>query len=335
MIDKTNATFFEVTTCIAFQYFADEGVDIAVIEVGLGGRLDSTNVLRPLVSVITNVSIDHAEFLGSSLKSIAREKGGIIKKGIPCVTATSSHDVLASLKRIAVRRKARILHVDDVVSTRVVSDTNKKLVIDMRSKKRSLRKARLGLTGSHQVVNASTAVATVDVLMREKLHARRFAAIDSHAIRRGLENVRRNTGLGGRLEWHTDRILLDVAHNVEGLRTLSAAISSRIKNNLIVVFGVMRDKDYEQMCEIVGQLGKRVIAVKATGRRALAGSEIVRTFKQMNLEVMNGGSVANGIMIAKRLSGSHGKILITGSNYVVGEALEALRRKRKLHGRQR
>lgn len=326
MIEKVNATFFEATTCIAFQYFADEGVDIAIVEAGLGGRLDSTNVLRPLVSVITNVSFDHTEYLGTTLERIAWEKGGIIKRGVPCVTSSENDVVLKTLKRISKRRDSRLIETRKHVALKLVASKNNTFILNLRSRKVRAGNVKLGLQGVHQMMNAATAVAVIDVLLRHRETTRIFSNLDNAAVKRGLERVKKNTGIRGRLElFETDkRFMFDVAHNRAGMETLDASLSQQVKTNLVVVFGVMKDKDYPAMCEIVAGMAKHVVAVQPKNERALSASHIATRINLIGEHATNGRSVRRGVEIARRLAGKRGKILVTGSHYVVGEAMEVL-----------
>ncbi|MEK7251520.1 MAG: folylpolyglutamate synthase/dihydrofolate synthase family protein, partial [Bacteroidota bacterium] len=324
MIEEVQATFFEATTCIAFQYFADDGVAIAIIEAGLGGRLDSTNVLRPLVSVITNVSFDHMEYLGDTLTKIAGEKGGIIRRGVPCVTASMKKEVVETLRRITKRKATRLIQANKRAELRTVDSKDDRYVVNLRAKRISITGAKLGLSGVHQAINAATAVAAVDVLMSKRVNVKLFPRLNNKAVRRGLENVVENTGFHGRLEPFGKKILLDVAHNREGIETLAASLSPRARRNLIVVFGVMKDKDYRAMCEIVAGMAKHVVAVQAKNDRALKSSEIAKRINLIGENATNGRSVCRGVEIAMKLAGKKRKVLITGSHYVVGEALEFL-----------
>ncbi len=305
VIEKTNATFFEATTCIAFQYFADQKVDIAIVEAGLGGRLDSTNVLRPLVSVITNVSFDHTEYLGNTLTKIAREKGGIVKRNIPCVTSSTDKNVLATLKTITNRKSSRLI---------------------VAGKTMLLQGVKPGLAGAHQLTNAACAVATIETLLKNKMNAQTFPGLTRKAVRNGLERVRKNTGLHGRLEvfGRKKRYILDVAHNPSGLETLMNSVPSQFKKNLIVVFGVMKDKDYVSMSKILAANAKSVITVQPKTKRAMPSAQLSMFMRSTGILAVSGGGVESGILLASRLAGESGKVLITGSHYVVGEALGVL-----------
>jgi dihydrofolate synthase/folylpolyglutamate synthase len=319
MIEQTKATFFEATTCIAFQYFADEKVDIAVIEVGMGGRLDATNVLRPLVSVITNVAFDHMEFLGNTLEAIAREKGGIIKRGVPCVTASNDPVVLETLSRIARRKATQLIRAQRIVKIRQHSSS-----VLLQSKRWGTLDVRLGLAGHHQADNAALAVAAIDTLMKRRRNAEQFSALTVQAIRRGLARVQHNTGLRGRFERIGKRYIVDVAHNPHGFETLVRALQLHRIVNPLVILGVMRDKDVAGIINVLKSACGRVIAVQARTSRALSSAALTRLLTEAGIEATNGGTVPQGIAKASQLAGPRTKVLITGSHYVVGEALRCL-----------
>jgi dihydrofolate synthase/folylpolyglutamate synthase len=331
MIEKLNATFFEATTCIAFLYFAEEGVDVAIVETGLGGRLDSTNVLRPLVSVITNVSFDHMQYLGNTLSKIAREKAGIMKRGTPCITSSTNPDVVSTLRRIAKHKGTKLVHANEIVSLNVVGSVGGRLVVTLRSGRYHVKSVRLGLSGIHQTVNATTALTAIEMLMKKQLSRDRFVNLRRQAVRSGLERVCRNTGIRGRLETMWGKFILDVAHNPEGLRTLAASLPEQLRKNLVVIFGVMKDKDIEPMLDSLRSIGSHVVAVQPKTTRALPSKEIALQLHRSGIPASDGGSVSRGISTAKRLSKRKGRILITGSHYVVGEALSILESQRRRH----
>ena len=325
LIEKTGATFFEATTCVAFLYFADESVDVAVIETGLGGRLDATNVLRPLVSVITNVSLEHTELLGRTVRAIAREKGGIIKPAVPVVTGASDPAVLAVLRRRAALCGVRLRESSKTVS--VVRHTGGKTV-SLKTPRLSPGRFIPGLAGSHQIGNSALALLTLDTILGTSPGRDLFGGLTSAVIRRAFGRVVRNTGLRGRLENLTRgrrTLLLDVAHNPAGIGTLVGELQKRSEKNVPAVFGVMRDKDYVSMLAELVTVADPIIAVAPAQKRALPASELFRAGKELGFSMVNGGSVSSGIRKALRLK-EKGAILITGSHYVVGEALRALGR---------
>ena len=320
-IEDVRATFFETTTCIAFQYFADEGVDIAVIEAGLGGRLDSTNVLRPLVSVITNIGFDHTEILGKTLRSIAREKGGIIKRGIPCITGATDAGVLRTLEQIAASRGSRLYR-----ARRVVRPTVTDGAVDFTGRAYALRRVRLGLEGRYQVSNASLALGAIKVVTGKAHRPLWLQNIGNDILRRGLNRVVQNTGMQGRLQKH-GRYLLDVAHNPPGMGALVQSLEVRGLRNLVVVFGVMKDKDSFRMLETLVAIAATVIAVSPAMERSLDARTLYRRMVRMGIPAIYGGSVERGLKRARKMT--HGTpIVVTGSHYVVGEALRFLGRKK-------
>jgi len=323
-IEKYRATFFEATTCAAFQFFADEGVEIAVIETGLGGRLDATNVLRPLVSGITNIALEHTEMLGSTLRMIAREKGGIIKPGISAATAEEDPAPLAVL-----RRRARLCRVHLRESSRAVAVRASRggARVSMRSGRFALKPFAPGLRGRHQVRNAALALCVLRTLLETSPGRKRFRRLTAPLIRKGFVRVIRNTGLRGRLErlGGRRRVLLDVAHNPAGMRTLVESLRKGAQKNLIAVFGVMKDKEYGPMLSGLASIADPIIAVAPPQKRALPAIELWRAGRDLGLNVLVGGNVSSGLRKAARIAGKRG-LLVTGSHYVVGEALKALDR---------
>lgn len=321
-VENLHATFFEATTCIAFQYFAEEGVEIAVIEAGLGGRLDSTNVLIPLTSIITNVSFDHMEQLGTTLRKIAFEKGGIVKPGVPCITSSTDPIVLNTLKQIAQTKNSRLIESRRALKWQARSGKHGRVTVAFKSSRMKVSNAKLGLNGMHQSENARTAVACIDVLLRRKVNRSLFRDLDAGAVQRGLLHVSRNTGLRGRLHQSTQdpRFFFDVAHNPDGMRTLFSSLPFQ---NFVAIFGVMRDKEYETMVNILAENAEAVVAVKPRTKRALSSNRIFRLCKKAGVQCLDGEGIAEGIRMATRIAGSR-KILVTGSHYVVGEALQVI-----------
>ncbi|MER3523055.1 MAG: dihydrofolate synthase [Ignavibacteria bacterium] len=321
MVEQTRATFFEATTCVAFQYFADEKVDIAIVEVGLGGRLDSTNVIVPLLSVITNVSLEHTEYLGDTVEKIAREKGGIIKPHAPCVTASRDDGVVRTLQQIARRRHAPLYQVERRGATCVLREKKGTLHVAFTARRLHADNVTLGLAGRYQVVNAATAFAALDVLIADAKFVRRFPLVNVEGVRKGFERVLANTGLRGRLERVGKNFLLDVAHNADGMRTLVETLPARSSKNMIAVFGVLTDKDYASMCRLLGARVRHVVTVRAHTSRALPATTLAREFARCGYRATPARNVQHGLMIARKLAAPGDTILVTGSHYVVGEAL--------------
>ena len=327
-IETSGATFFEAATAVAFLYFADEAVDLAVVETGLGGRFDATNIVVPLVSVITNVSFDHMEHLGNTLPRIAREKGGIIKAGVPVVTGAEDRQVLSVFDRMARQKNTTLYHIDRIASAARIPGRRAGDTVRLTSGFMGGRVVRPGLAGEHQANNARLAIATCDLLLRE--HRTRFPRISKAAVVRGIQRVRHNTGLHGRLErmnWR-GKVLLDVAHNPAGTQTLVRALPRGARSPKVAVFGVMKDKDYGKMLEALSGTVPAIVVVAPGTGRALSSQRLFREAQKRGAKAIRGGSVGRGLRIARRLAGASGTILVTGSHYVVAEALELMQKKR-------
>ena len=298
-IQKTKATFFEATTAMMFQHFAEQKVDIAVIETGMGGRLDATNVVRPLVSVITTIGMDHTEHLGKTLSAIAFEKGGIIKSRCPVVVGRISPAARKVLAAIALQKKSRLINAMQQIS---------------------VERWEGGLQGDFQVDNIKTAVAALRALPH-KYSVDRLDIID------GLRHVSRRTNIHGRLEViQKDPIMIgDVAHNPQAISRLSSSIRRIPHNRLYVIFGVMKDKAYGAMLATLHKNSPVIIATAPHYDRALPIQTIVSQCKAIHIPYVQSTSVKHAIDIAISKARKNDLIVITGSHYVVGEAYSVLK----------
>lgn len=320
-IEKSGATFFEATTAVAFRYFADEKVDIAIVEVGLGGRLDATNMLAPLASVITTIGFDHMEYLGPTIPAIAREKGGIIKRRTPVVIGQLGHEAEREIVKISRRKGALLVRGRD----RIVVDCGTGGRISFRGKRVNTGLVKLGLGGAHQTWNAALAAAVLDLLLDRRSFAARYRKLGGRSVARGLERVRRNTGLEGRMSLAgSGRVLLDVAHNRDGMHTAVASMLEAGVGDLTVVFGVMKDKEYLRMLRELEWVAESVITVQPRMARAASSAVLCKAARRMGLRAVDGGTVARGVRRA--LQGKN-RILVIGSHYVVGEALQVLKKR--------
>ncbi len=321
-VDKQRATYFEAVTAIAFKYFSDTKVDIAIIETGLGGRLDATNVLRPLISVITNVSFEHTEILGNTLEEIAWEKAGIIKPGIPCVTGISSARPLRVVLERARTKRARV-YTTRAVELNVKKSTLDGLVIDANIGASTYRNLHVSLAGEHQAMNVKIVLRTLAVLREEsEFH------INERHLRNGLMNVQKLAGLQARLSvFHRDpQILGDVAHNPDSIRRLVESLRGLKIRNVFLVFGVVRDKDYRGMIQLLGPITRNAILTKPRTDRARSIEDLSLEFMRQKINVVGTEStVSRAVSSAITFSKKHIPILITGSHYTVGEALSFLR----------
>jgi len=291
-------TFFEVITVMASQYFAAQSCDLVIWETGLGGRLDATNIVTPLASVITNVQYDHQQWLGESLDKIAFEKAGIIKPGIPVICAAEAPAAIETVQRIAKSQNAPLTLV-----------TREQAVV--------LSDLRLPLLGEHQRLNAAVAIETARALGR-------VIALSDAIIRRGLETV----SWPGRLQLVTkpsgQRFLLDGAHNVDGARALRKAIEDLFPESPdALVLGMLRDKDCRHICEILAPLAA-VIYVSRVETERSAAPELLAEFCRASNPAAR-VVICNSLDNALERTASNRFVLITGSLYFVGQAMEALK----------
>lgn len=327
-IDATGSTFFEATTCVAFQHFADEGVDVAVIETGLGGRLDATNVVIPLVSIITNIGLDHQEYLGTTVRRIAREKAGIIKQGASVVTAADG-EALEVIRAAGRKHRSSVLLPREVCDLRMSGERSGRSVVDIGDGRWRQRGVTLGLSGAHQVSNASLALSALTLAVRGGL----FPRVTPEAVKKGLERTPALAGLRCRMERISRpraEITIDVGHNPDGVKVATAPFMGRREPYFdAIVFGAMKDKDVAGMLAFLGRVGKVVLAVQPKTARAATVRDILRAGKALGLSLEGAGRVATGLRRALRRSGRakgrrKGRIFVIGSHYVAGEALQAL-----------
>jgi dihydrofolate synthase/folylpolyglutamate synthase len=338
-------SFFEMMTAIAFAQFARERVGIAVLEVGMGGRLDATNVVEPLVSVIADISLDHQKFLGNTVGEIAREKVGIIRPGGVVVTLPQqpeANDVIGNtILELGARGVSAVQYVPPVSP----GSTPYSVLGTQRAASSSEREGNADedaahyhyeyplqvmgaeilvqtpLVGRHQLRNVALAIAAV-----EELSKLGFVAITPQSIERGIRETRwpgRFQVLRPRPSW--PETVLDVAHNPAGAWALRSALSERYDDRpLIFVFGAMRDKAISEMTEILFPLAQRVIATRPDNPRAASPQEIQQAGSRTGTEIESVVEVEVALERARGVAGPEAVMVVTGSIYLVGEAMRVL-----------
>jgi dihydrofolate synthase / folylpolyglutamate synthase len=318
-VTKTSApTFFEIMTAIAFMHFADAKADVAVIETGLGGRLDSTNVIKPKVVGITNLSFDHQRQLGNTIGEIAKEKAGIFKPGVPIVTVQQDPDAMRVLKAQAAAVKApfSVTGVDIDFSHRFETSSehgphNRVCLTTPTSKFEHLRVPLLGI---HQAVNCGLALAMLD-----KLKACGFD-IDNDKSIAGLAKVK----LPGRMEMICEdpRILIDGAHNAASIRALMHAIGQSIPyDSMIVIFGCNEDKDAKGMLQELQFGADKVVFTRSNSAKAKSPDELVEMYAAISGKMCQSApAIGEALRLAKSAVDKEDLICITGSFYLIGQA---------------
>lgn len=290
----TPITLFEFVTVLALRYFAEQKCELVIWETGLGGRLDATNIVTPLASVITNIGYDHQQWLGETLEKIAAEKAGIIKPGVPVITAAEQAEVLQVIETVAHTNHAPLARASR-------SDANL---------------AHPALLGTHQQCNAAVAVATVQALQNK-------IPVSAAAIKSGLETV----SWPGRLQLLTRpagrRVLLDGAHNTAGAEVLRLALAQNfpaLKPTLLL--GILGDKDWRAMCEILAPLAGRILLVPVSSERTAAPQQLAEVCRAANprVDVQSCSSLTDAL----QASAEDSFVVIAGSLYLIGAALALL-----------
>lgn len=298
------ATFFEIVTAMAYLHFAESGVEAAVMEVGMGGRLDATNAATGILSIITPVSLDHTEYLGSTLLEIAHEKGGIIKAGRPLVLSAQPDEAGRLLEALCKGLGSPICRFG-----RDFSASWEEGGLSYRGIRCNLERLKPGVHGRYQAANAATAMAAAEILSESGF------CIDEAAIRLGIETA----SWPGRMEMF-DQVLLDGAHNRAGGLALAEALADIPRKRLFLVTGVMGDKDLEGILSPLIPLADAVFAVAPALPRALPSVELAAFCLSMGARAVDAGSVASGLNLAREAALPGDLIVVSGSLFTVGEA---------------
>lgn len=325
LFESVKPSFFEMTVAMAFQYFSDREVDFAVIETGLGGRLDSTNIIHPILSVITNISFDHTDMLGDSLPAIASEKAGIIKPEVPVVIGRKQEETQAVFEAAAGNQKSPIFYASEVVETYQVSNNERGIDSVHCSFGNAAMSFHPDLSGLYQGENIRTVLAA-SLLLKE--HAQ--IPLDPFKISTALEQVQTSTAMMGRWHWLSTQppVVCESAHNEDGIRFLIKQLQSLPFEQLHIVCGFVKDKSLDH---VLCQLPNHAVYyfVHAQIPRAKPAKELQSEAADYHLLGKAYHTVRTGLAAAMRKAGSEDLVLVTGSIFVVAEALELNRGRKK------
>ena len=318
MSDKDGPTFFEIMTAMAFMFFADNEVDLAVIETGLGGRLDSTNVISPKIIGITSISIDHTLQLGHSIDKIAEEKAGIFKKGVPVVTVEQDPVAMKILKSRALANEASFHVTGKDIDFSYRFETSREhgphTRICLTTPSCRFEHLRVPLYGRHMAINCGLALALLD-----RLHADGFK-IDIEKATKGLADV----NLPGRMEMicRDPRVMIDGAHNADSIRALIHAIGQNIPyDSMVVIFGCNTDKDVKGMLEQLQYGADKVIFTRSNSNKAASPHDLAEMFTEISHKMCQvSSSLGEALQLANSAVSREDLILITGSFYLIGQA---------------
>ena len=320
--DLEHPTFYELATAIAAQYFSERGVEVAVIETGLGGRLDATNALPAKVSVITSIGLEHQEYLGDTIEEIAAEKAGIIKEGCSVVLSSQAPEAMRVLEEIASKRNAQVSRVGKEITWSGYRMSGDIQAIDIRTQTRVYDEMVCPLLGLHQANNLCAAIGAIEALGDYGF------SVSEHAVRQGIADV----------EWparfeivrHGPTFILDAAANPHAARCLAETLEewNRTEKRIILVFGMLNDKDCRGFAEIVAPLAHEIIVTEPESERAVSAGELSAIVRQAGFsgEMRTVPVLSEALKAAsERAAKEKGCVLVTGSLYLMGRAREFLK----------
>lgn len=317
-MEECELSFFEMTTAMAFDYFAQNDVEVAVIETGLGGRLDATNIVIPAVSVITNVGLEHTDLLGDSLPKIAREKGGIIKKSIPVVVGEKNSAYNLVIEDIAADRRSTVIYAEQAFECHRQQREGDMQVFDMiRTRDNQQYTLRIPLLGEYQRQNVATVCAVADYL-----HENTPLSISRRAFVEGLRDTTLTTGFRGRWQRLSTEptVICDTAHNPHGIRLVAAQLEGIKEGKLYCVMGFCEDKNITEMLSYMPK-DAHYIFTRAESRRAATAESIAAIASALDLDFEYQPTVATAVERAKSLMTSSDTLFVGGSTFVVAEIL--------------
>ncbi len=308
-LGEEHPTIFEFLTAMAFCYFYYNNIDIAIIEVGLGGRYDATNIISsPILSIITSIGIDHVEYLGDTLEKISMEKAGIIKNNCPTVLYFQSDNVYNIIKTICNKKNSKLYYTDSEI---IISHQDLyKTIFSIKTNYYNYDSIILNMIGEYQIYNSATVLLAIEALRDVGINISKSNVLD------GLNQVYWK----GRMEVISTNpyIILDGAHNIDGIKMLSEYIKKYLRNNITLIIGLLKDKEYQNILDILIPLVKNVIITQPNSTRALNVNTIKDNIKY-NLPIYTETEIYKALTIAKEITKPKEIILCVGSLYLIGE----------------
>jgi len=315
LIEEIKPSFYEISTALAFEYFRFKKVKYAIVETGLGGRLDSTNALKPILSIITGISIDHTEFLGDTLKSIAEEKAGIIKRKTPFVLGAVSSSVKKVFSEKCKSKNSELIYASRFCDIKIYDKNERGFTFDYILKNKSQTGIKYPLIGNYQIKNICTLLTALNKL--SKLENTEFS--DS-ILFEGFGNVLSNSNFYGRFQLLRKRpsIVIDVSHNIEGLSNIQSNLEFFEFDKVIVIFALMKDKKYKKCLEEIEKLNTTIILTKPKYKRAIEPTELYKLVKHKENFIIK-EDIKEAFLHSKKNASKNDLILVTGSFFLVSE----------------
>lgn len=323
-VDKTcelgydEPTEFEIITAVMFVYFQEEKVDYAVIEVGLGGRIDATNVVNPLISIITSISYDHVKILGNTLEEIAYEKAGIIKEKTPVILYPVEEEAKLSIEKVAKEKQSPIIYVkkeDSMLKEKLYNVPYQEIIVNTS---KNTYEIQLSLLGTHQLLNCSVVINAAEELQNIGVNIKKEHIVE------GLKKVK----WAGRLEMLKAKpmVVIDGAHNIDGIKSLKNSINTYFKyNKFILIMGILSDKQVDDMVKVITPEAANIITVTPPSYRAENSSGLVEIIKKYNSNCEAIENYKEAYEKALSYANENDLILICGSLYMVGEMRKTIR----------
>ena len=312
-------TEFEVLTCIMFLYLYRQKVDFGVIEVGLGGRLDSTNVLTPILSVITSIGLDHMNILGNTIEEIAREKAGIIKRGVPIITCNQKDEAIKAITEKSLKESSNLIIVNPnnykLLEINKNGTINQRVLVNINGKEEIIN---LSLLGEHQIINLSLAIEAI-----KELDTLNYINLDINKLKIATKSVKWK----GRLEILKENpyIVVDGAHNVDGIRYLKNNIEKYFKyNDLYLILGILADKEVEKMLEIIAPMAKEIYTVTSNSIRATSAENLKNEVLKYNKNTLAFEDYEEAANYAIKKAKKEDLVLASGSLYMIGKMREII-----------
>ncbi|HPB18612.1 MAG TPA: folylpolyglutamate synthase/dihydrofolate synthase family protein [Candidatus Cloacimonas sp.] len=315
LFDKWEASFFEITTALAFALFSEQHLDVSIIEVGLGGRLDATNLFFPEVAVITNIGLDHTKTLGGTLELIAGEKAGIIKEGIPLVLGEIEASPRTIIEAVAMAKQVPVFRYQRDWQTSINNDSIDGINLNYQFGNYALPNLEVNLIGEHQAINIGTALTAFILYVQKKK-----LPLNEGTIRQALKNI----SWQGRMQVLSRKpiIILDGAHNVHGVKALMQTLEKLFPNRKVkFLLSILRDKDYPAMLSLICSRAEQVYVAQNQSERAATVDEQVSVIANYEIPCKTAPSVAEAYALAVQECNPDDVLIVCGSLYTVGEVL--------------
>jgi dihydrofolate synthase / folylpolyglutamate synthase len=322
LIEKIQPSFYEVNTAMAFEYFRMKKVEYAVVETGLGGRLDSTNVVNPIISIITSIAIEHTEYLGDTIEKIAFEKAGIIKEGKPVVTGKLKPEALRVVKERAEELNAPLTQAKDRAQVEITDYGDNCFYFDLKTSDDEIDGLKFPVQGDYQKMNIATAYTAMEIISENE-----GIKLTNKIIKKGFTNLIANSLFHGRFQLirHKPKIILDVSHNPQALSNLKESLKNVERDKLYILFGLLKDKDHKACIEIMEKLNAEIVLTKPNYKRAVEPKVLYELAGNKNKFVLKPDFKEAVDYLRSKLQ-KNDLLLVTGSFFMVSDFMRLVNR---------